>query len=380
MSTDLVALGRFNELARQGAQQTAESLEQLTGKPARSPVTDVRLTRRDTLGRRFATDDYVGVHAGFKGHFDGTAVIALASNDVELIAESLGAEDELVDSGLESIGNIAASGFIDVIANAVGTSINLEPPELVDTKQRSLIPSGEDTDDWVVTITSEFELLDRVIDLDVVLVPASTSILNAVDQEADTNTINRLTTIGELTREGAANAADHVGMMTGLDAEVSVSRVRFAPVESIIEVTEPGFAVGTVFELQELPNGYFALLFDQEAATMVADAMLPGGLEDEPDWEGMGKSAISELGNIVTSGFIDGWADAMGGTVAHSPPSFVADDRRALISTLVGELAAAETAGVIVDAEMSIDSGSVACTLHALPTRSGLETALETIE
>lgn len=379
MSTELVALGRFNELARFGARKTANALEQLTGQPARAPMTDVRLTRRETLDQRFACEEYVGVHVAFSGHVDGTAVIAMPERDVSAVASALGAEGDLVESGLESVGNLAASGFVDVIANSSGTSIELEPPYVVDRDEESLLPLADGVE-WVVTITSEFELLECVLDLDVVLLPDTDSLMGALEPTGGRTAIDRLIAIGELTREGASNAAGHVSMMTGLDANVSVSRVRFAPVEAMVEAADADLAVGTVFELRETPNGYFALLFDEPAAKRVADAMVPDGIGDNPDWEGMGKSAISELGNIVTSGFIDGWADAMGGTIAHSPPAFVADDRRAIVSSLVADLAAAEVAGVIVDAEVSLDEGSVACTLHTLPTRDGLEVALERIE
>lgn len=379
MSTELAALNRFNRLASQGAQQTAAALERLLDQTTRAPVTDVRLTQRSTLARRFDQDEFVGVQAGFDGCVDGTAVIAMSSADVEAIAASLGADDDLIESGLESVGNIAASGFIDVIANAAGSTITLEPPRLVTGAEEQLVPAGPVDSDWILTITSEFELIDRVLELAVVLVPDSSSVLRAVETDDHTPVIDRVTTIGELTQEGAANAAEHVEMMTGLDATVSISRIRFAPVESMMAVTPADTAVGTVFKLESVPNGYFALLFDEPAAIRVAEAMIPGGLDEDPTWEAMGQSAISELGNIVTSGFIDGWANAMDGTIPHSPPSFVADDRRAIVSSLVSNLASEDAAGVVADAEVTVDNGSIACTLHTLPTRDGLDAALQRI-
>lgn len=380
MSTDLVALDRVNTLAREGAANTASAIERLTGEPARAALTDIRITRRESLDRRYETSDYVGVHADFSGHVDGTAVIAMESSDAKTVAKAVGAEEGLIDSGLESMGSMAASSFVDVIANAAGSSIELEPPELVDTDRARLIPESAKYDEWIVTITSEFELPERVLGLEVVIVPEQYSVVTAMDpSDGGTAAVEKLVAIGELTRDGAESAAEHVSMMTGFDASVSVSRIRFAPIESIVEASDSGLAVGTVFELEETPEGYFALLFDEEAATRVADAMLPDGIGDKPTWAGMGQSAISELGNIVTSGFIDGWADAMGGTLAHSPPSFVADDRVALLSSLTSDLATDEVAGVIVDAEVILEGGAVGCTLHALPTRDGLELALDRI-
>lgn len=375
MSTELATLSRFNQIASKGARQTASALEELTGEPAAAPVTDIRLTRRNALKRRFDAEAYAGVHAGFSGHLDGTALVAMPQQDVQSIATALGAEDELIDSSLQSVGNIATSGYVDCIADAADSIITLDPPTIVDDGS-PLIPANT-SDEWVLTITSSFELMDRVLDLEVVLLPDSSTLFDSAPVRS--SAIERLAAIGELTDEGAANAAEHLEMMTGLPATVSVSRIRFAPVEGAVGVASADAAVGTVFELREQPHGYFALLFDEQAATAVADAMVPDGLDGQPDWTGMGKSAISELGNVVTSGFIDGWANAMGGTIAHSPPTFVADDRRAVVSSLVSRLPDAGTSSVIVDAEISLDGGSVACSLHTLPTRDGLEHALKRV-
>lgn len=376
MSTELATLSRFNQLATKGARQTASALEQLTGQPARAPITDIRLTQRSALERRFCQTEYVGIHAAFSGHVDGTALIALRETDAERVAAEIGADGALHDSGLETVGNIATSGYVDTIANAAGSAITLEPPVVVSEGDPLIPPAGGDGD-WLLTITSSFELLDRVLDLDVIVLPDSGSIVQTDEPTAQPPAVDRLVSIGELTSEGAANAAGHLGMMTGLPATVSISRVRFAPIEAAVGAAEQRTAVGTVFELRETPHGFFALLIDEDAAVRVADAMVPDGLDERPDWTGMGKSAISELGNVVTSGFIDGWADAMGGTLAHSPPSFVADDRRAIVSSLVSQLPGAGASSVIVDAEIELDGGRVGCSLHTLPTRDGLESALD---
>ncbi len=379
MSTALVALGRFNRLARQGAHTTATALEDLTHQPTQSLITDVRLSRHATLADRFERGEYVGVHAPFTGQIDGTAVIAMPYSDVATITDAMGGQVDHWESGIDSVGHIAASGFVDVIANATGSAVRLDPPEVVDSSRQTLIPDAGGDAEFLVTISSEFEFVDEVLDLDVVLLPDSPSTFSGRTESQDSSAVDRLHSIGELTRNGAAKATEQVSKMAGQEATVTVRRIRMAPIETLVDVSDPCFVVGTISELEEPPEGYLALFFDESAAAQVAATLLPNDLDEPPSWRGPGKSAISELGTVVTRGFLEGWAQTMGASVAHSPPVFVADDSHAIISSLVAELAEGKSAGVVVDVEVSLDGRSIPCSLHELPTPTGFETALQHI-
>jgi len=100
---------------------------------------------------------------------------------------------------------------------------------------------------------------------------------------------------------------------------------------------------GTVFELQGEPSGYLAILFEEESAAKIAASMLPSE-PDEP-LGGMAENALCELGNVMTSGFIDGWANVLGTSITHSPPEFVHDIGSAAISPLVAKLSRRQTTG-----------------------------------
>lgn len=378
MTDELSAIERYNHLARQGAAVTADSLGQLTGATVRSRATDVRLTVPAGIADRLGDRPYVAIQADFDGHLDGAAAIAIAREDVRTVTETMGADDALHQSGLETIGNLAVSGFVDVLANAFQEAIYLTPPRVVEGAGAEVLPLEEyASDEWIITIASQLELVDHVLDLELVMLPDGEGLFHALDpSDRDGSALERIVRIGDLAREGTEQAAGHLSMMTGLEADLALSRLRFATVEAIPTEADPGNVVGTVFELEDAPGGYLALLFEEEAAKRVVDAMVP---TDDPfdDWAGMDKSAIEELGNVTTSGLIDGWAEAQGSTIAHSPPEFVADDRVAILGAVANRLALEQSTAVIGDAAISLDGGAVACEIYLLPRHPLLREALD---
>lgn len=377
MRSDVVAIDRVNNLAREGALTAASAFERLSGEPVRVDSTDLEVIQRARLDRRYETSEYVGAHASFSGPTDGTAVFAMARSDASTIASSVGTDSDGPNPVFASIGPVVADGFGEVITATTGSMGDLAAPTSVDTYRARMIPESAKHDEWLVTLTTEFKLPEDAVRLEIVLVPDAGVLSTAGGSRGQvTSVAERLSTIGELTEAGAETAAEHVSRMTGLDASVTVRGITFAEIKSMMDDLEPGLAVGTVIEIEETSNGYFALLFDERAATTVADAVLPDMIGDSPIWAGMGQSAISEIGNVITSGFIDGWSDAMDGTLAHSPPYFVADDRIALISSLSPEVSVEEIAGFMVDTEITLGGGSVDGTFHGVPTRDGLNLAL----
>jgi chemotaxis protein CheC len=53
----------------------------------------------------------------------------------------------------------------------------------------------------------------------------------------------------------------------------------------------------------------------------------------------MERSAIQEIGNIMTSGFIDGWANVLDTTIDMSTPTFTYGPGSGMVDDLVGDRA-----------------------------------------
>jgi chemotaxis protein CheC len=91
----------------------------------------------------------------------------------------------------------------------------------------------------------------------------------------------------------------------------------------------------------------------------------------------MQQSAIQEIGNIVTSGFIDGWANALETTIDISPPTYVDDIGSAIIDPLATELAQAQEYAFLIDSAIRTQNDEFTCDIYALPNEAELREALD---
>ncbi|AQL42703.1 chemotaxis protein [Halorientalis sp. IM1011] len=155
--------------------------------------------------------------------------------------------------------------------------------------------------------------------------------------------VRKLHLFNGLAKEGAETVADNLQQMSGLETAASVSKLNFLDFDDVgthlRTETESDSHVGIYTELEDAPHGYLLFLVSRAEAKRLANAMLGQGAEAEADGSGftdMQKSAIQEVGNIMTSAFIDGWANVLGTTIAHSPPHFAYGDSETMLSEIGG--------------------------------------------
>ncbi|MGM0398672.1 MAG: chemotaxis protein CheC [Halobacteriota archaeon] len=135
--------------------------------------------------------------------------------------------------------------------------------------------------------------------------------------------IRQLRDVNELAKAGAETVAQHLNQLTGVETEMQITKI------NVIDVTDLGRhlgrdkMVGVNVPLLEPPHGSVLILFDDESAKTLAHTMVGGESDGGPGYSEMERSAIREVGNIMTSGFIDGWADVVGRTIDISTPQLL---------------------------------------------------------
>ncbi|MFW6003566.1 MAG: chemotaxis protein CheC [Halanaeroarchaeum sp.] len=135
--------------------------------------------------------------------------------------------------------------------------------------------------------------------------------------------IRQLRDVNELAKAGAETVAQHLDQLTGVETEMQITKI------NVIDVTDLGRhlgrdkMVGVNVPLMEPPHGSVLILFDDESAKTLAHTMVGGESDGGPGYSEMERSAIREVGNIMTSGFIDGWADVVGRTIDISTPQLL---------------------------------------------------------
>jgi chemotaxis protein CheY-P-specific phosphatase CheC len=178
--------------------------------------------------------------------------------------------------------------------------------------------------------------------------------------------IDKLSVFNEMTKEGARRAAEKITTMTNIDTEVDISRLTFVPIDDVERHAADAQRIGAVSELKMAPGGFVAILFDASSARRVGDALLPMEIEEEGLTDHH-RSAIEEIGNIMTSGFIDGWANSMDRKIQHEPPDIVEDSGAATLGSLAQQLDDGQEYAFILDSTVQTTEGELNCNLFALP-------------
>src|SRR6056297_3900906 len=130
--------------------------------------------------------------------------------------------------------------------------------------------------------------------------------------------IQSLETFNQLAYEGAEQATAMMAQMTGIDAAVDVTKITLMERADIGEELAGRAFVGIQFAMEGALTGDTTLVFEEQCRDPIVDA-LPGGSTDDS----MVESSVKEIGNIMMSGFIDGWADYLGATIEHTPPEYI---------------------------------------------------------
>ena len=387
MRVDVRALGACNRLAEYGAQRAADALAELTGTDLAVEVTGASLATGEDLAEAFAGRESVGVSIGLRGGLSGEAVLAFDAAQVDGLLSLLPGGASMGRSAVTEVGNIALGGFLDGWANYLGRAIDMSPPRYLEADGAAVLPDGALTGDGVFLFESRLDATAADLDFAIYMLPDSGPFRDLVvgrtpaaathggDSGSTAVPYESLSTFASLAKRGSANAADNIGMMTGLETTVEVSRLRFVPLADV--PTEVGVEphAGTVFELQGKPSGYLAILFSEQGAANVAAAMLP--MEPAEPLGEMAQNALCELGNVMTSGFIDGWANVLGTSISHSPPEFVHDMGSATVSPLVAKLSRRQDYGFVIDAAIQTEGVQARCDVYALPDERELAAALE---
>jgi two-component system chemotaxis sensor kinase CheA/chemotaxis protein CheC len=193
--------------------------------------------------------------------------------------------------------------------------------------------------------------------------------------DSETFPLTKLTALDEVVNQGATGAAEALTGLTGVATSVDVTRLDFALVENVPEAVGNTVRAGTVTELKAPPGGYFGVLFTESAARDVAGNLMPGDMGAE-GFDDMTKSAIQEVGNVVTSGFIDGWANTIGTDIPHAPPSFVHDMGEAIFDPIAARIAREQDLAFVIDAVIEAGGDSFDCSLYAIPNNDALSETL----
>ncbi|MFB6281271.1 MAG: chemotaxis protein CheC [Haloferacaceae archaeon] len=135
--------------------------------------------------------------------------------------------------------------------------------------------------------------------------------------------VRKLRLFNRMAKRGGETVADHLGQMTGVGTDAEVTKINFLDVDDIAAHVGEEKQIGVSIELRDPPHGHLLFLIDAASAKRFADRMIGGmGEAAETGFSEMERSAIKEIGNVMASAFVDGWANVLRTTIDFSTPSF----------------------------------------------------------
>jgi chemotaxis protein CheY-P-specific phosphatase CheC len=389
MKADIRSLGTFNRLAEEGAERAASALSELTGLDLIVEVAGINFSTIDDLSEEFQNKQFSGVQIGVEGGMSGDTVLAFDRSGVEMLLENIMPGDwreqssEMQKSGVKEAGNIMLGGFVNGWADHFGEKIKITPPRYVEGEGDEIFP--EDTPEWTdsgtaFTFSSQLKTLDGVVDFHIYMFPERKQFARLLAQETDEQSpvpLDKLTVFNLMTKYGSKQAATKLTSMSGIETGVEVSRLRFVPIQDVAQQIEDRPYVAVVVEFEGLPSGYTLLFFSEESAMRVADELVP--VETGDGFGDMQESAIQEIGNIMTSGFVDGWANVLETTTKLSSPEVIHDDGPAILGSVAVRLSRHQEYAFVHDSRIHTPEREVDCSIFALPDQEELRQALDSI-
>lgn len=163
--------------------------------------------------------------------------------------------------------------------------------------------------------------------------------------------VRKLRIINVLMESGAGNVADSLESLAGLDASVAVKSLSMVEPDDIPEELgdEPLFCASV--KLTEPPYGYFVMTFGTETAVNVAEHMTGQSVDGELNQ--LHESALQEMCNIFTSGFIDGLANTLGRSIEMGTPELERGTGRDLLASNLSHVTS-DSLAIVLDSHVDV--------------------------
>jgi chemotaxis protein CheC len=135
---------------------------------------------------------------------------------------------------------------------------------------------------------------------------------------------------------------------------------------------------GVRVRLPTAPNGYAVVLFSPESANNAAALMLDDAVDDlNGVSEEMARSALTELGGIMASGFVDGWANAFEQRIDVVAPTALHNTEREIVGqTVAGD----DGLGIYITSRLRLPDHGVVAQVYLFPENETFVRILSRVE
>ncbi len=200
------------------------------------------------------------------------------------------------------------------------------------------------------------------------------------------NEIEKLKEINRMASRSADKIAESMSVMFGLDVAMSISSVNMVSVANIpkfIDIAEESTVVSSSIEFNGGLNGSVVCVLSIKCARDIAQILLAGMEEENRNplavLTEMEQSSIMELGNIITSSFIDVWANSLSVTVNQEPPVFSCDYMENVLEASIDGAVAQGDFAFMFDSLMNVTNHDIDFEVLVLPDLDSMQTIFDNI-
>ncbi|MDY6965005.1 MAG: chemotaxis protein CheC [Halobacteriota archaeon] len=200
------------------------------------------------------------------------------------------------------------------------------------------------------------------------------------------NEIDKLRSIKTMADVSADKIAESMSAMFGVDVHMKISSVNMVAIDNIpkfIGISEEHAVVGSYIGFSGFLNGSVLCILTVKCARDIARILLSGMEEENRDplviLTEMEKSSIMELGNIITSSFIDVWANTLEVTVNQNPPSFACDYMSSILDSALIDASKSGDFAFMFDSLMLVTDQDIDFEVLVLPDLDSMQVIFDKI-
>jgi len=177
----------------------------------------------------------------------------------------------------------------------------------------------------------------------------------------------------ELGNIGAAHAATTLSTILSTMIQIRVPEIILVNLANLRNYLDDVMAAMTVFQIQGQikGEGYLILHIPEDSIIRLTNIMI-GTTELNREIDDMDRSAINEIGNIMTSSFLDACATLLNIIMIPSPPSMVIDMPHAALESIIATQEIKENVDEVVlfRTELTCATHEIKANIILLPSRS----------
>lgn len=186
--------------------------------------------------------------------------------------------------------------------------------------------------------------------------------------------------LGEIGNIGSGNAATALASMLAKRVDMDVPQVRIMEFKDVTKVLggEEKLVIGIYFDLDDEIDGNIMFILDLESAINLTN-MLLNRTKEEKQLDDMAISALSEVGNILASSYVNSLSALTGLKITISVPSLAMDMAGAILSVPAIQFGYIADEVLFIETIFEEGNNSVKGNLFLLPDMNSFEKILSSL-